>query len=143
MQNNFKKTMLYIVIAAVAWLPVQVAFAASFVMPASAPVQMSATNPSSSVAAKQSGPRMQDQAMEDMNMAHCDMHKKVKECCQSDTACNMSDQECSKCLSFVAMSYLHQLPQFAIQYQTQYNFYQPLIGTSHFLDIRPPKTTLL
>lgn len=138
MQNNFKKTMLYIVIAAVAWLPVQVAFAASFVMPASAPMQMTATNPSSSVAAKQA-----DAAKEQMNMAHCDMHKKVKECCQSDTACNMSDQECNKCLSFVAMSYLHQLPQFAIQYQTQYNFYRPLIGTIQFLDIRPPKHTLL
>ena len=134
--------MLYLIIAAVAWLPVQVAFAASFIMPVSTPVEMSAgmtTNPSHGMVMTKSA----GQVNAGMTMAHCDMHKNVKQCCQSDTACNMSDQECSKCLTFVAMSYYYQQPHFVIQYQTQYHLPQPLIGTTHLTDLRPPRTTVL
>jgi len=138
MKNNLKKYVVYVIMAALAWLPAHVAFTASFVMPASTPTQistMSKMNLSPAVVAKQAGPTTKG-----MNMPHCNAHKNIKKCCQTGTTCNMSDQGCNKCLTFVAMSYLHRLPQFIIQHQTQYSLHQPLISTIHSLYIRPPRT---
>jgi len=139
MQTSFKKYILYLVIVAVSWLPVHVAFAASLSMPTLASVK---TVTNIELSKMQVAPVAQvfrgatSSSMSSMgDMMHCDMPQ--ADCCSDNATCNQMD--CSQCVSFVALAQQATPTIHHPLYRIQYSYHQPLMGLTTLSAYRPPR----
>lgn len=115
-----KKISIFVLLISLAWLPIQVAFASSFVS------------------------SMQDSAIESASLhqeetSHCQMEQAMPDCCGEDSACNQMDNSCHQSVSFVAVT---QDPHQTILYSSysDKNIYNhPMISLSSLSAYRPPR----
>ncbi|MBN4080204.1 hypothetical protein JYT31_00930 [Beggiatoa alba] len=125
MRKLIKKITMYLLIASLGWFPIQVTFASSFIMPAKVMLQ--------------ADPQSSTTAQSNQDKKGCDMHKFVKDCCSSNSACNPGDQECGHCLSFIAMTHDQQQINFPPRYVIQNEYAYCLTGMTNIPAYRPPQ----
>jgi len=123
-----KKISLILLLISIAWLPIQVAFASSFlsamttdtVMPAQVSVQ-------------------QDTAQN--QKPHCQMQGQMQgaDCCSQDSTCNQMESGCGQLVSFVGLA---QQPQQSVAIPDtilEYFYNQSLVSFSSLSAYRPPR----
>lgn len=118
-----KKISTFILLISLAWLPVQVAFASSFVS------SMSDTNQVHSM----------DHSQNQEQTSHCQMEQAATDCCGEDSACNQMDNGCYQSVSFVAVTQdTHQTILYS-SYSDKNIYNHPMIGLSSLSAYRPPR----
>lgn len=126
MRNSIKQISLYLLIASLTWLPVQVTFASSFVMPSNSAMLSDLSSVSTN----------SHQQLD--KSSHCDTTQHEKDCCNNGGACSQMDHDCNHCVSFVAMAQATQQKFSATHYPIQTIYNQRLTGITRLSAYRPP-----
>ena len=126
MRNSIKKISLYLLVASLTWLPVQVTFASSFVMSSNTAMQSTLTSPIAFNSQQQ---------LE--KSSHCDTTQHEKDCCSDGGACSQMD-DCNHCVSFIAMTLDAQQNFSPQQYTIQAIYNQRLTSVTSLSAYRPP-----
>ena len=114
-----KKISLFILLISLAWLPVQVAFASSFVSSLTSELQIT--------------------QQEQDKKPHCQMEQVLADCCGQDSACNQMDNGCHQSGSFIAITAEASHSIFTPHHKTQNTYNYPMIGLSSLSAYRPPR----
>jgi len=136
MQNTIKKISLYLIIAALTWLPVQVTLAASFIMPANMTMQSNSASP----VIDPSLARLGAQQIENTSPCHMNTHE--EDCCSQTSACSQMGHDCNHCVSFVAITPSTQLQISPQHYSIQTFYSHRLTSVASLSAYRPPRKHL-
>lgn len=132
MPKTIKKISLYILIASLTWLPIQVAFASSFGMSSNTAKETTLTSSMLNVSvSKQSSQQLE-------KSSHCDTTQHEKDCCSQGGACSQMDHDCSHCVSFVAMAQDVQQNNHPQNFTIRTSYNHRLTGVTSFSAYRPP-----
>ncbi len=135
MPHLIKKISIVFLVVSLGWFPIQVTFAASFVMSGSNTARVIA--PAALHAAHKS---LKNNDNLKQSMAHCSMHKELKDCCSSDLACDTNnEQDCGHCLHFIAMTHERQQAIILPLYAVQNSYAYALSGITNISAYRPPR----
>ena len=130
MPDLIKKISMFLLVISLGWFPIQVTFATSFVIPDSNAAQ-------AATAASHATHKIKSNT--DKSIAHCNMHKELKDCCSNNSACEKSDQDCGHCLHFIAMTHERQQAIFLPLYAVQNSYAYTLSGITNISAYRPPR----
>lgn len=134
MPHLIKKISILFLVVSLGWFPIQVTFAASFVMSGSNTARV--TVPAALHAAHKS---LKNNGNLKQPMAHCSMHKELKDCCSSDLTCDTNEQDCGHCLHFIGMTHERQQAIFLPLYAVQNSYAYALSGITNISAYRPPR----
>jgi len=123
-----KKISLIILLISIAWLPIQVAFASSFLSSMTTDTVMQAQ-----VSIQQ------DASQNQKPPCHMQGQMQDADCCSQDSTCNQMESGCGQLVSFVGLAQQHQ-QSVAIPDTILEHFYNyPLVSFSSLSAYRPPR----
>lgn len=135
-----KKLSLYLLVISLAWLPVQVTFASSFVISSHAAADIISIHSEAvqSNLSEASYSKVGNFKTGLADSSHCESIQKEKNCCEQSSACSQMGHDCTHCVSFIAMMQDAQ-QKFTTQSYTNNNTYnQRLTGVKNLSTYRPP-----
>jgi len=115
-----KKISILVLLISLAWLPIQVAFASSYV----------SSMPDSAI---ESTPLHQEKT------SHCQMEQAMPDCCDEDSACNQMDNGCHQSVHFVAVTHDANQSILYSSYSDKNIYNHPLISLPSLSAYRPPR----
>ena len=135
MRNSIKQISLYLLIASLTWLPIQVTFASAFVLSSNVATHNNSTPQFANVSQTD---KVSQSAQPSDDMSHCKTMQDKKDCCSDGGTCSQMDHDCNHCVSFVTIAQDAQ-QKFSPQHYTNHNIYnQSLTGVTSLSAYRPP-----
>jgi len=131
MQSLIKKISMLFLVVSLGWFPIQVTFATSFVLP------IQSNTLTSSISSNQVIQNLLQK--DETKQTNCKMHKMVSDCCHENSLCNSSGQDCSNCVSFIAMAHEQQQTYIIPLYSSHYTQNYGLSGLAVISNYRPPR----
>ena len=115
-----KKISIFILLISLAWLPIQVAFASSYV-------------------SFMSDSTIESASLHQEEPSHCKMEQAMPDCCGEDSACTQMDNGCHQSVHFVAVTHDANQPILYSKYSSNNTYNIPMIGLSSLSAYRPPR----
>lgn len=163
MRHLIKKISMLLLVISLGWFPIQVTFAASFILSNS---HSASVNPQNNTTQNQHAHRRNsisqlssnspailptiiptkeyssEVSLSEKPASHCDMHEKGSNCCSDKASCGQMEQDCGHCFNYVAMLHGRDQTVFLAIYVVQNSYAHTLAGITNISAYRPPRFSL-